>query len=143
MCMILDGNSCGDFVKYDDDMKPIHKWINQHDGQLIFSNQEKIQEEFCSNSKMRQYLTERVRRSSKKVKFINKDKVEQAMKKIKNRYTLKSDDLHILGLAWASGSKLLCSRDQDLHNDFKKIIGGSIYQNKKHKGLLKRNTCNP
>ena len=33
------------------------------------------------------------------------------------------------------------SRDKDLHDDFKRIVNGNVYQNEKHKHLLRRDTC--
>ena len=87
MCMILDTNRCGDFVNYNEDMEPIHTWIDKGVGRLIYSNQEKIKNEFYSNNKMRQYLIKRKR--YQKAKLIQKDRVEQAMKDIEKNHTLK------------------------------------------------------
>lgn len=47
-----------------------------------------------------------------------------------------SDDPHIVALAIISGAKILCSHDQMLHGDFKKIAGGAIYQTAEHAHLL-------
>lgn len=53
-----------------------------------------------------------------------------------------SNDAHIIGLARVSGSRLLFSRDRDLHRDFRnpKILAprGHIYQERDHRRLLGR-----
>ncbi len=53
-----------------------------------------------------------------------------------------SDDPHVIALAIVSGARTLCSRDADLHHDFKskKLVDeprGSIYQNPSHKRHLR------
>ncbi len=54
---------------------------------------------------------------------------------------LSSNDAHIVALAVVAGVKVLVSRDRDLHDDFKRIVNGRVYQNEKHKHLLRRDTC--
>ena len=142
MCMILDANRCGDFISNNEDMKPIHRWIDKGVGRLIFSNQDRIKREFYSNNKMKQYLIKRTR--YQRTRFIEKNGVEQAMNDIRRNHALRSDDLHILGLAVASGAKLLCTLDEKLEEDFKKIVKkGTIYKNKKHSHLLTDRICKP
>jgi hypothetical protein len=55
-----------------------------------------------------------------------------------------SNDEHIIGLARASGVRVLCSHDQLLHQDFgdSRLLQprGKIYQNSSHAHLLRR-TC--
>ena len=140
MCMILDANMFGAFLQKTEDMKPIHEWLNQKNGRLLYSNYEKIRKEVDSNKRMKEFLLLRRRRSSI-VKLIEKDDVQRSIEEIKGRHELKSDDIHVLGLAKASGTKLLCSQDKKLHKDFKKVVNGSIYQNKGHKSLLTYDAC--
>ena len=76
------------------------------------------------------------------IKRIDSAKVEKAINNINKKYKLKSNDIHILGLAKASNTKLLCSNDQDLQTDFKKIIKeGKIYKNNTHNKLLTKDVC--
>lgn len=70
----------------------------------------------------------------------NRVDVEQAF--LEANVPMKSDDPHVLALARVSGARLLCSKDQDLHADFrnKTIIDkprGKIYQNVGHAVLLR------
>jgi hypothetical protein len=58
-----------------------------------------------------------------------------------------SDDAHIIGLARATGARILCSADHTLHQDFGNrllIAGprGKVYQGNQHAPLL-RKTCGP
>lgn len=139
MCMILDANRCGDFINYNEDMSPVRKWIDKGIHRLIYSNQEKIKNELYDNRRMKKYLEDRVRFGQ--ARRIEKEKVERAMQDIETKYSLISDDPHILGLAIASGAKLLCTQDEDLEKDFKRIVRGSIYKNKKHTHLLTDKIC--
>ena len=72
--------------------------------------------------------------------MIKKKQVLEKKHRLKS-VVLKSNDAHILALAQAARAKLLCSSDIHLHEDFKKIIGGSVYQNKTHIKLLKKDVC--
>ena len=76
-----------------------------------------------------------------KVKLFPKEDVQAELNKINQQYTLKSNDEDIIALAKISRAKLLCSSDHDLHEDFKKIVKGRIYQTKDHSHLLKKDIC--
>ena len=54
---------------------------------------------------------------------------------------LKSDDPHVVALAIAGSVSVLVSKDQDLHQDFKKLVGGKVYQNATHRRLLTPDLC--
>ena len=138
MCIILDTNRWGEFLNNQDDMKPIHTWLKKQNGKLIYSNHDKFEAEFNKAWKYKNALLNYSRAG--KVRMVEKEKVVREMEKME-KVQLKSNDEHILALAKASGVKVLCSLDQDLHQDFKKIIGGNIYQNKEHKQLLTKDTC--
>ncbi|MCY4513403.1 MAG: hypothetical protein OXB86_06920 [Bdellovibrionales bacterium] len=139
--MILDANRCGDFISNNADMGPVRRWIDSGVHRLIYSNQEKIQDELYDNREMKKYLEDRFKFG--RARRIEKEKVEQAIKDIETEYSLRSDDPHILGLAIASGAKLLCTQDENLEKDFKKIVKGKIYKNKTHAHLLTDKICKP
>ena len=138
MCMILDNNTYGDFFKNKPDMQPIHDWLDKT-GKLVYSNHIKFKElspKYIEN--LQKY------KSKGKAELISSEKVKEGIEKIKkSEEKIQSDDIHILGLAKIKNIKLLCSKDKNLHKDFKnkKIIGGSIYQNKGHEDLLTKDTC--
>ena len=137
MCMILDSNRWADFLNQKEDMKPIHKWLEKQNGKLVYSNYEPIQKELnrLPNNNLKIYY------EAGKALFIPSEEVGKKVEEIKNKYQLKSDDIHILGLAKASNAKVLCTKDQSLHKDFKNIIKGRIYQNKGHQHLLTPDIC--
>ena len=140
MCMILDNNTWGDFLKNKPDMQPIHKWLEKT-GKLIYSNHIEFKE---LSPKYIRNLQEYKRK--KKAELISseivKKGIEEIQKEIKKKsQKIQSNDIHILGLAKVKNIKLLCTKDKDLHKDFKKIIKGNIYQNKNHQKLLTKDTC--
>ena len=138
MCMILDNDTWGDFLKQKPDMQPIHDWLEQKNGKLVYSNHQGFQE---LSKKYQRSLREY--RKAGKADLVPSEKVEKEITEMKKKYCIeKSDDPHILGLAKASKVTVLCTKDKLLHKYFKKIIGGSIYQNKKnHQHLLTPDLC--
>lgn len=76
-------------------------------------------------------------------KRIDDAEISAEEKKVKQH--CNSNDAHIIGLARASGARLLCSEDQALHDDFTKkgLIDrprGKVFKDASHKHLL-RNAC--
>ena len=137
--MILDVNCYDIFINQKNEaMKLIHKWLKEKGGKLVYSNHEKIRQHINRNMKKR--LLEYGRAGG--TKQVSKEKVEQSMVKIKRKHHLKSNDLPILGLAFAGEAKILCSSDKKLHYDFIEIIPhGKVYQTQKHKHLLQNDIC--
>ncbi len=120
-------------------MLPVHKWMEKRNGKLIYSDHEPLQRELTQRQKK---ALERYNQSGK-ARFFPKEQVERTIISLRknkdNRF--KSNDIHILGLAKTAKAKILCSKDTDLHHDFKQILNGNIYQNKKHEHLLTRDAC--
>ena len=145
MCVVLDSNKIGDFLNHKPNMVPIHNWLKTQNGKLVYSDHPQIETEIKKHAKMPVFLKERKRTGQAKQipsRLVNQEIAEIKQKVKKQGYKLKSNDIHIVALAKASGSKLLCSEDQKLHKDFQKLIdNGSIYQYKSHKKLLKANMC--
>ena len=141
MCLILDTNKYGNFLNQDNpDMEPVRKWLEKG-GKIAYSPTQEMERELEGHEGMKDWF--KARRRTPRVKYIPKNKVEQAMKKLLQSSNLRSNDHHIIALAQVSGVKLLISSDRKLHADFtnKDIVGGSIYQNKKHQHLLKPDLC--
>ena len=135
MCLILDANRYGDFLNPDnEDMKPVREWLRIKNGKIAYSPTQKFRKEL-SEAIWKQFVEYR---EKGKLKLINKEIVQSKQKTLPN---LKSDDHHIIALALAANVKLLVSADEDLHEDFKQIVGGKIYQNKTHERLLTRDLC--
>ena len=149
MCIIIDANKTGDFLKKNQDMVPIYRWVAKKKGKIVYSEHPQIWREIKQHEGMRKFFSERKRTGSNEVKSISEQTVDQTLPEIKTiaqkkTYQLKSNnsDRFILALAKASGTKLLCSSDQRLHEDFKAVIdGGAVYQNQDHKSLLNKFIC--
>ncbi len=140
--MILDTNQWGNFLKSTEDMKPVHKWLNTKTkgGKLVFSNHEPMEKELRKHREMQKYLF--TMHGAGRAKRVPEEKVAQAMKEIQqSNNRLKSNDLHLLALAEAGDVKLLCSRDKKLHQDFKNILNGQVYQDASHSHLLQKDIC--
>ena len=126
----------GRFFTKKDDMKPIHNWLKNKGGKLVYSNHKGFEE---LSPEYKKSLVNY--RRAGQAKLVPKNKVEEKMKEIKKSYNIKSNDLHILGLAEAENIKVICSKDKKLHDDFKTITKGKVYQTKKHKNLLVKDLC--
>lgn len=63
--------------------------------------------------------------------------VDNKENELRQEQSCVSDDEHIVALAMISNTKLLCSKDQALHTDFKQIAKGAVYQNISHRKLLR------
>ena len=136
MCLILDNNQWGDFLNKKPDMQPIHNWLDKQNGKLVYSNHQGFKELSPKYKKsLKGYKT------AGKARLVPTEKVEEEVKKIKRSHQIQSNDTHILGLAKAENIKVLCSKDKKLHDDFKNIIDGHVYQTKDHKHLLVRDLC--
>ena len=140
MCLILDTNKYGDFLNRNPDMKPVRDWVENKRGKIAYSATQKMESELKRCGKKMEDIIILYRKNNY-IKNIPEEGVEKAMGKLQ-KSDLKSDDPHIIALAQVSGVKLLVSGDTDLHKDFKRLIkGGSVYQTKEHKHLLKRDLC--
>lgn len=137
MCLILDTNMYGLFLASDnEDMNPVRDWIDNKTGKIAHSPTGKMKDELDKYPKMRKRFKEYSRAG--KLKTFPREDVERE----KNRLPpLQSDDPDIIALARVSGVRLLVSGDENLHADFKQIVGGSIYQTRQHTHLLKRDIC--
>ena len=138
MCMILDANMFSRFInKNDKDMQPIHKWLLNQSGKLVYTDYHKYQSELKKAPKLRQQMLKLKRVNQ--ARFVEKNKVEE---KIKSLGRIRSDDPHILALAQTAKVNLLCSEDKKLGFDFKDLIpNAAIYKNKDHAHLLNDDIC--
>ncbi len=118
-------------------MQPVHKWLKKKNGKLVYSDHESFQKELTQNQRK---ILERYYQSGN-ARFVPKKQVERIITDLRKNNKLKSNDIHILGLAKAEQVKVLCTKDKNLHYDFKYILGGSIYQNTRHQHLLTQDTC--
>lgn len=136
MCLILDANKFSDYINPDDlDMAPVRRWMKSR-GKIVYSPTEKLKQELDRHEMMRLQIDEYRKNGS--LKQIPAQEVEIAKNSLP---PLQSDDPDIIALAQVAGVRLLVSGDINLHTDFKNVIGGSVYQTRNHRRLLRPDTC--
>lgn len=136
MCVILDANSYSDFLAPDNTtMRPLRDWLRTH-GKLVYAPTRRMKAELDSHGLMRKRFVEYSQAG--RVKEVAE---EEVVAKEAELTDLSSDDGHIVALALVAGVDVLVSHDRNLHDDFKRIVKGRVYQNAKHKHLLRRDTC--
>lgn len=137
MCLILDTNRFSDYLNPEkQEMEPVRRWIRKHNGKIVFAHTDQMDKELNKHRKMHTKFHED--RVNGRVKLIDAQEVEYRKADLPE---LKSNDWDVIALALVANVKLLVSGDRNLHEDFKSIVKGSVYQNRTHKHLLKRDTC--
>ena len=107
--------------------KKFFDWINAGAGRLVVGG--KLIKELAS-TKAGEWVKQAI--LSKRVKILDKAKVNTSVNKLQDEGGFKSDDPHIVALAQVSGARLLYSNDKKLQQDFKnkKLIDqprGKVY----------------
>jgi hypothetical protein len=140
MCIIIDANVADEIVATSDDAKPILRRIQA--GRLKMVAGHKLKRELM-RTRFRG-LYQQLVLAGKLTEFTDQQ-IEKAANEI-DRKLLASNDLHVLGLARASGARILFSKDEPLHSDFKNkdIIvrpRGKVYTSRNHEKLLDEGEC--
>ena len=139
MCVILDANMFGEFKdQSNEDMQPIWNWLENKNGKIAYTNTRKFDEEWERGG-----VTDLIKllKQADKLKEVPSPVVQQKENELIGK--IVSDDPHIIALAIVADVTVLVSSDQALHRDFKNrnLVGGKVYQNKKHARLLTKDTC--
>ena len=129
MCVvIIDTNQLHDFIKPDNEkpgMARLRKWIEKKGRVFVYPSSGKYLREIDKYKKAKEKLKDYITRG--KAIIVDKEACEKATREFKKR-AIKSDDENMLGLAKATHATLLCTKDDDLIEDFKRLIpGGKIY----------------
>lgn len=136
MCLVLDANKFSDYLDLENlDMEPVRRWMRDQ-GKMVYSPTEKLKQELNRHDKMRQQIDQF--RANGRLKLFSAQKVEMFKQRLPQ---LQSDDPDIIALACVAEVNLLVSGDTDLHTDFKSVVGGSVYQTRAHRRLLRPDTC--
>ena len=136
MCIILDANMFGRFDDpNNEDLKPVHRWLSKQYGKIVYSDTPTLRDEWKRGGSR---LLERLRQDGS-LKLVSRSDVEARRESLAGR--IQSNDEHIVALALVAAAKVLVSNDQALHQDFKNLVGGSVYQTKSHAHLLGTDTC--
>lgn len=142
MCIIIDADVTGDLHPPSDDAKPVIDSIQQRKVLLVIGG--KNTSELSLNQDVGQWLRGLLRANV--ARLIPKSDIEREEKHLLSLDKPKSNDVHVLALARASGARLLFSRDNDLGQDFKnkRFLDrprGSVYKRRAHIHLLRSAVC--
>jgi len=145
MCLIVDVNVAHRILlaENDADFLEVRRRLLATSGRyvrLVYGG--KLRDEYLQNGSIKRAVAALDR--AVRTRVVPDDKISAEVAAIRGLNLCVSDDEHIIGLARASGVRVLCSGDQDLHADFGNIQllspRGRIYQNPSHVHLL-RETC--
>ena len=146
MCIIIDANKMNGILpdSPDQDAAPIRNWLRKKGGKIVYSTGGKFATEIGGHARERLTL---YARSGQAIQIDADARRFRDCESSLANDGIKSDDSHVLALAWASGARLLYTGDADLMDDFKdkRFIDkprGKVYRYRTHaKTLLTRSTC--
>lgn len=138
MCMIIDANAAHEIASapVHQDARPVLRWLTSKRGALALGG--KLTDELY-RTPFRRLLVEFTRSGVAKT-YRNQHLSEMEDQVGKSKPCI-SDDLHIIALALVSGARILYSRDEKLHVDFRSpaVINnprGHVYSSVNHTHLL-------
>jgi hypothetical protein len=120
------------------DFIPVLDWLENRDGCLVIGG--RLAVELDRLDVARRYVVALLRAG--KARKIPDEEVTRHEEDVGATGLCRSNDLHVLGLACASGARALCTQDRELQRDFRdpRIVSnprGSIYLRPAHARLLK------
>ena len=80
MCVILDANCIGRYNKspIDEDIKPVHQWIERKNGKIVYSDTDKFKKEWDKGGG---YTLRRQLQRRDKLKLVSAQDVQEKMMK--------------------------------------------------------------
>lgn len=141
MCIVIDTNMASlIFGKPKDaDSIPVINWLTdpQKNGCLVFGG--KLSKELDRVNNAKRFL--KALNAKGRAIMVPKETVDAEEQVVLNKGYCRSDDPHVIALARLSGARTLCSKDNNLHCDFKNLHliskpKGKIYQDASHSHLL-------
>jgi len=144
MCIIVDTDRLGVFLSNPtaDDALPIHEWLTQRGGKLVYSAGGQFGAEIGGRSKRRLAEHYRAGRATE----IPAKEFHADEQQLRNNSAVRSNDFHVLALARYSRARILYTGDEDLMQDFKnkQLIDkprGRIYSGRRNANLLTSSAC--
>jgi hypothetical protein len=140
MCLIIDANVAHELCgSVSERARPLVEWLLSGKGVVVVGG--KLSKELSKNQELVSFFTTLSR--SGRLLVINSERIENSTPDSvgKSDNHIKSNDSHVIGLAMASGARLLFSEDAKLQQDFKnkKVISGTkgkVYSKTTHAHLL-------
>lgn len=142
MGLIIDANCSHKIAStpVHDDFSPVLAALLKGSAKLVYGGSKLLQEYNRVDDVRRLIL--RLDQAGRTLK-IKSAEVDQRQNELEEAKACTSDDPHVIALAQISGTRLLCTHDQALHDDFKnrELIRdprGSVYQRNTHAHLLQK-----
>jgi len=137
MCVIIDANVAVDaFLGRHADYAYLMNAIRRGRTRLIYGG--KLTREYSRTGRVFSLIVEMSR--SGRAQGWPDARVDELEDQLRSEGSCMSDDEHVIALARVSGARLLCTRDNDLTQDFKNRTlltpKGKIYRRPSHKLLL-------
>lgn len=143
MCVIVDADVASMVFRSPPDLEfaPVMAWIAHRDGALVHGGHLTTE---LKNAGVRMDLLMELQRAGRAF-FYPDGKLEPYKRLLKDTGQVRSNDVHILALARASGARVLCTRDAELTADFKNHVliftpRGKVYRNHTHKPKLRHSS---
>ena len=147
MCVIVDTSVLDKFINKENIFNPIWNWVENKRGKIVYTDTDKFKQEWELGSRTKKGKFWGLI-STSKLKRVTAKKVLDKQREIDNnpqKYTLESNDQHIIALALVSRAKVLVSDkngDKKLFEDFKRVVAqGKVYTRGDHDDLLKKDIC--
>ena len=142
MCLIIDANVASALQpEPSDDAKPVIDSIVKRKLTLVIGGKNTM--ELSQNGSIRRWLRGLLRANV--ARRVPDPDIEREERILREHGQYKSNDVHVLALARASGARLLFSRDKALAQDFKNRAclkpSGSVYKERSHVRLLQSAVC--
>ncbi len=143
MCVIIDTNKLSAFFGLADPASSaLYAWV-QGGGSLVFTTHGRYADELRKANFTNTFLE--FRRFSR-VLSVSARELDAHIAQIEGERQYRSNDVHLLALALASGARVLYTDDRELQSDFtnRAIINnprGKIYSKKDHAHLLTAYPC--
>jgi hypothetical protein len=140
MCLIIDANVISKVVSQpaDADFLPVANALISRKAKAVYGG--KLAQEYAKISRIRRFLIE-LQRQGILTRVPDAD-VDAETRIVKKTRLCVSDDEHIIALSRVANVRLLCSRDQNLHIDFKNPAllnpHGDVYQDTSHSHLIRK-----
>ena len=144
MCLIVDMNVAHKILlaESDADFKDVHASLFGNKGtisKLVYGGE--LLREYNKNNAVRRQIA--LLDTAGRARKISDEQVDEESGNVSRSGLCVSDDPHIIALARVRSVRLLCSHDQNLHQDFtnKTLLDhprGKVYQNSTHKDLLRQ-----
>jgi len=146
MCVIIDANVAAEVFAspVQTDYVPLWTWIEHGGGRIVYGG--KNRRELARLTDVRRRL--KTLWSAGRAFEIGNRQVAREEKAVVKMNACRSDDPHVIALARVSGTRVLCTEDQDLQADFKdrELVPaprGKIYKRASLAGVLGHNSICP